>query len=241
MSIFKNILDFFKPPKSESNLEHVYPPREWPNEYVDKAHTIVVDDKQKWPKRVVVLNMIKNIENGMIFSKALELILKNEGGYVNKPEDKGGPTNKGITQRAYDYYRKSKTFNPQSVELITDYEVSEIYYKSYWMEGDCDKLPDKLNIVHFDTCVNCGCRQASKFLQRAVNAVDDGVIGNRTIDMVNNYISTYGVNYIITEYLKERSEFYYALVEKDPSQKVFIKGWQNRIENLKSYIDGVKP
>ena len=33
------------------------------------------------------------------FSSSLALLLKHEGGYVNHPDDPGGRTNQGITQR----------------------------------------------------------------------------------------------------------------------------------------------
>jgi lysozyme family protein len=36
-----------------------------------------------------------------MFDKAIEIILKHEGGYVNDPDDPGGETKFGITKRNY--------------------------------------------------------------------------------------------------------------------------------------------
>ena len=41
------------------------------------------------------------------FPQSLQLVLAHEGGFVNHPKDPGGATNKGITQKVYDTYRKS--------------------------------------------------------------------------------------------------------------------------------------
>lgn len=171
------------------------------------------------------------------FLGALSLVLKYEGGFSDIPADHGGATNKGITQREYDKYRKLNNRDIQSVRFIDDSEVKEIYYTNYWIAGKCHLIPAELGIVHFDTCVNCGVKQASKFAQRSVGAVDDGIIGSRTIEMLFRAVRDRGIVSIVHTYLECRSNFYYALVDKDPSQKVFIKGWQNRIASLTTYID----
>jgi lysozyme family protein len=170
------------------------------------------------------------------FTVGLPLILEYEGGYVNNPNDKGGPTNKGIIQKEYDTYRKTKNLPIQSVKFIQDSEVADIYLNEYWIAGCCDKLPYPINLVHFDTCVNCGNRQAAKFMQRTVGAIADGAIGQKTLNSVDIFLKTKKMIDLINGYLQYRSNFYYGLVEKDPSQKVFIVGWQNRIKKLTTYV-----
>ncbi len=39
------------------------------------------------------------------FSESLPFVLRWEGGYVNHPNDPGGATNKGVTQKVYDGWR----------------------------------------------------------------------------------------------------------------------------------------
>ncbi|TIX97406.1 MAG: N-acetylmuramidase, partial [Mesorhizobium sp.] len=64
--------------------------------------------------------------------ESLAKVLVHEGGYVNHRQDPGGPTNKGVTQRVYDAYRKGKGLPMRSVKHITMDEVYEIYDRQYW-------------------------------------------------------------------------------------------------------------
>lgn len=170
------------------------------------------------------------------FERALAFVLKSEGGYFNHPHDKGGPTNKGILQRVYDKYRDDKQADRRDVRQITNDEVEDIYYNSYWVPGRCYKFPWPLYAVHFDGCVNTGVGQAGKFLQRAVGAKDDGAIGPKTIMAYEDKVKDVGVDAIVQSILEQRKGFYKLLVELDPTQKSFIKGWLNRLQNLKEYI-----
>jgi lysozyme family protein len=81
--------------------------------------------------------------------------------------------------------------------------VGEIYWRKHWQAGRCERMPWPVNLAHFDACVNTGLRQAAKFLQRAVDAEDDGRIGPLTLR---------------------------AMVERDRSQRVFLKGLASNIE-----------
>jgi lysozyme family protein len=158
------------------------------------------------------------------FGNALQLILRFEGGYVNDPLDKGGETNKGIIKKVYDAYRVSKGKPVQSVKLITDEEIKDIYYKNYWLAAKCDKLPIGVDTVHFDAAVNCGPGQAAKFLQRVVGATVDGVIGDGTLGKVNSM----DPKAIMKAYSGSRIDFYIDLVIKDVTQVKFLKGWIKR-------------
>lgn len=39
------------------------------------------------------------------FTRAITFILKWEGGFSDDPDDRGGRTNKGVTQKVYDTWR----------------------------------------------------------------------------------------------------------------------------------------
>ena len=134
-----------------------------------------------------------------------------EGGYVNNPNDLGGETNFGITKSTYDLYRKSKGLQLKSVKDITSEEIEEIYYKKYYQASGADKLEDeKLALVHFDTAVNMGISRANNFL----------VLSSKDIN----------------KYLKLRKDKYIEFAQRNTSQKVFLKGWLNRICRLEKFI-----
>jgi lysozyme family protein len=145
----------------------------------------------------------------MSFEIALKYSLQFEGGYVNDPDDRGGETNKGITKAVYDDYRKKNSLPIQSVKNISDKEVHDIYYKQYWLAAGCDKLSDKLAIVTFDMAINSGVSRAKRYL---------------TLTQDPN------------KYLDLRESFFKKIVQNRPSQKKFLKGWLNRVNNLRKII-----
>ena len=67
-----------------------------------------------------------------VFDKALAFTLKWEGGYSNNPNDPGGATMKGVIQKTYDDYRKSKGLPLQGVKAISDSEVLRRKTASAW-------------------------------------------------------------------------------------------------------------
>ncbi len=86
------------------------------------------------------------------FEKGVKFVLAREGGYSNHPNDSGGETNKGVTHKTYDAYRKSQGLPTRSVKDITDKEVKDIYYNNYYKASGADKIKDpKMSTVVFDT------------------------------------------------------------------------------------------
>ncbi len=168
------------------------------------------------------------------FQRALAFVLEVEGGYTNDPVDRGGATNKGILQRVYDIYRKAEGLRSADVRHILNIEVEEIYRDAYWLEGDCDRLPWPVSLVHFDACVNTGVTQAARFLQRSVGAEPDGRIGPKTLEALRSLLTRETPLAVAERLLLRREPFYRRLVQVDPSQKRFLQGWLNRVEKLKT-------
>lgn len=156
----------------------------------------------------------------------LTKILKLEGGYVNHPNDKGGCTNKGITLSVFKYYYGSdKTC--KDLKNITDEQVENIYLQGFWNPcwGDKIQCPRVANLI-VDWAVNSGVKTAIKGVQKIVGTTVDGIMGNITLKAINSYPS----KDLFDEIKKVRSNFYNEIVENNSSQKVFLKGWLNRLK-----------
>lgn len=158
------------------------------------------------------------------FEACLPFTLTEEGGNSNDPHDPGGRTHKGIIQREYDSYRRSKGLPFQSDYLMSDDEVREIYWTSYWLPH-CPSLKPGLDLSFFDNCVNEGPREAIILLQRALSLHADGLWGDDTttaVDKITNVVS------MINLYSTQRERFYRGL----RTFQWFGKGWLARV----SYI-----
>lgn len=159
------------------------------------------------------------------FAQALPVVLKFEGGYVNDPVDRGGATNKGITQTTYNAWRKDHGEAPRPVKLIEEAEVQAIYHARYWVAAKCDAVPWPLSVGHFDAAVNHGVANAWRIMQRALGVADDGKPGPITM----HALQLANPPDLKWEWLKARAGFYARIVQGNPPQSKFLRGWMNRV------------
>jgi lysozyme family protein len=160
------------------------------------------------------------------FAPSLVAVLKHEGGYTNNPADKGGPTNRGVTQAVYDDWRASERLGKRSVQLINGYEVGEIYRRLYWNAVHGDDLPPGVDYCTFDFAVNSGVNRASRYLQRAIGVIEDGEVGPATLAAARATPPSRIVDAISdarAAYLKCLSNF-----------DVFGHGWMTRVADVRA-------
>lgn len=177
------------------------------------------------------------------FNSSLMFVLSSEGGFSNISQDKGGPTNQGITlntlmeyHNIYDYgdMDNDGDVDINDIKLLDKpEEAAPIYKKWYWDTIKGDSLPSGIDYVVFDSAVNHGPRNAGIFIQRAANRyqcklVVDGKIGEKTLNSVN----LIGADLLIAETLRERDIFYNMIVACHPEQEIFIRGWRNRLNDV---------
>jgi lysozyme family protein len=144
-------------------------------------------------------------------------------GYVNDPLDRGGETKFGVAVNA----------NPDlNIKRLTWAGAKAVYYDRYWIAGTCERLPARLAVLHFDGCVNHGIGRAKKFLQRAVGAEADGVIGAKTLAAIIEQEHLW----ICNKVCDLREQFYKDIVEAKPAQARFLKGWLRRIDEMRAFV-----
>jgi len=192
----------------------------------------------------------------MDIDELIQALLEREGGYVNNPADKGGPTNFGITEavaRAQGY--------AGPMQSLPREQAAEIYTRLYWLRPRLDEIDQRSPAVAaelFDTGVNMGPAVAVTFLQRALTAlnrngkdypdlVPDGRIGTATLSALDCFLKVRGSSppvgagegdqqrtggeIVLLRALEAlQGERYIRLAELRPANEAFLYGWlANRI------------
>lgn len=164
-------------------------------------------------------------------------LITREGGYVDHPADRGGPTCWGITEqvaRAFGYHGRMQDM-PHAV-------ARQIYYERYWVQPRFDQVNEHSAPIAeelLDTGVNMGPGVAALFLQRALNVLNqegrhypdiaaDGVIGRMTIAALRAYLGARGKDghiVLLRALNAQQGVRYIELAEKRPNQEAFVHGW----------------
>jgi len=148
-------------------------------------------------------------------------LINREGGYVDHPADRGGPTNFGITL---------DTMLRWLVETMPTETAVQIYEKNYLMRPRINELPEILIPFMFDSAVHHGPKKAIEMLQWEIGVSPDGVIGPKTIAAAKKHASPALVNDLVAR----RLEYFHNIVLRDSSQSVFLKGWISRAESFQT-------
>jgi lysozyme family protein len=165
------------------------------------------------------------------FGSALAAVLVHEGGYVNDPQDPGGATNRGVTQKVYDNWRSGRGLPHRSVRDIEDVEIEAIYRKLYWDAVKGDELPSGLDYCLFDFAVNSGPGRAARFLQTAVGVATDGKIGPGTLTAV----AAHDAVSVIRAVCAARLDFLQGL----STFARFGRGWTARVNEVRTRAEAM--
>jgi lysozyme family protein len=157
------------------------------------------------------------------FEQCLALTLKEEGGWVNNKYDPGGETNMGVTKRVWEEW-VGHPVPPGSLKSLTVADVEPLYRQKYWDKVRGDDLPNGVDYAVFDFAVNSGVSRSTKFLQDAVGAKPDGIIGPRTLAAVNEA----NPRDLIDEICDNRLAYLQSL----PTWDKFGRGWSKRVARV---------
>lgn len=146
------------------------------------------------------------------FDVFIERVLDHEGGYVNDPRDPGGETQWGISKRAFPWV---------NIKTLTRKQAIELYREYYWNRARCEEFPKALQFQILDAAINHGIGNSIRWLQRAVDVADDGVVGPVTITAVADYPA----DAVVLAFNAERLDFYTKLSTWDR----YGRGWTRRI------------
>ena len=167
----------------------------------------------------------------------IEALIEREGGYVNHPAARGGPTRYGITEAV----ARAHGYRGAMADLPHD-EAAAIYRRLFWLRPGFDAIAGRsaaLAAELFDTGVNMGPAVATTFLQRALTALNrggrdyadltpDGNAGPRTLAALDGYFAARGAagETVLLRALEAlQGERYLRLAEQRPANEAFLYGW----------------
>lgn len=155
----------------------------------------------------------------MTRDEIIALIINIEGGLVDNPNDPGGRTNMGITQRYLDHAVAADRSLPTLVDDLTVAQVTGLYRKDQWAAVHGDALPPALAALAIDSAINEGPGAAVMLLQQALGVTVDHVVGPGTIAAAGRAPAS-----VAAEYAARRAT-HYAHLNKD----TFELGWMRRL------------
>lgn len=164
--------------------------------------------------------------------KIVPFILRWEGGFVNDPDDLGGPTNKGVTLKIYKLYCRRKGYPVPTVErlkALTVDEFTNILKAMYWDACKGDEITSQgvANAI-VDWAWHSGTVTAVKHIQKLLRVEADGIIGPVTLSAINSRspLPLFG------EIKRERVLYIERICRTRPANVKYYRGWMNRINNL---------
>lgn len=153
-------------------------------------------------------------------------VIEREGGYVNHPNDHGGPTNWGITQATLAAWRKQPVTAFQ-VQTLSQTEARHIYRDQYFRGLEDVTNPEVLEFL-FDYAMNSGTRRAVKALQTVLGVTADGEFG----PISKAALAKVDQATLYWPLVCERLDNFMRIAARDPSQVVFLEGWANRVREF---------
>lgn len=190
------------------------------------------------------------------FSIAHKFTAKWEGGESDHPDDGGGLTKYGVslkflgglsgTQSNRDVLERMGIRLPITRQVIYDLtrdQAASLFRWQFWDKLRLGLIPLRPAVVLYDAAVNSGPAQSVKLAQRGYNRcvaygqplVVDGIMGPAT----RAAMQLADTDKALTAMLDAREAFFQTIVANNPSQQVFLRGWINRVDDLRRYVRGL--
>lgn len=170
------------------------------------------------------------------FDKSIFHVLKNEGGFIDDPDDPGGATNYGLSRRwltehGIDLGRGPGIITVSDVKVLTLDLAKQLYYDHFWRPYCFSWLLDQVVATKvFDMTVNMGSVQAFKLVRNALidyrewDLPRTGLMDEALLEALNSIQPYRSLPAII----KESIRFYQVLAHVKPRQAKFLPGWIKR-------------
>jgi len=164
-----------------------------------------------------------------------EKILTLEGGFSDHPADLGGATNMGVTLATWRRIGYDKDgdgdIDPDDLLKLTRNDVFKVLRHFYWNRWRADEIISQPVAEILVDWYWCSGKWGIIIPQRIMGVVPDGHVGRTTLGAVNQS----DPEWFIQQLFEYRMNFIRHIVEHDPTQGRFLRGWENRLQRMTNY------
>lgn len=166
----------------------------------------------------------------LTFDQAFERLIGHEGKFTNDRQDRGNWTTGVIGKgelKGTKYGISAMTYPDLDIKNLNLVLAKQIYKRDWWDKIKADQINPALIFQVWDFAINAGMGTAKRKLQKAVGVVEDGIIGNLTIQAINKA----ELNDILLKFNAERLKYYTSL----STWPRYGKGWTLRVAGQLNY------
>ena len=186
--------------------------------------------KSKWfPNKILTSGKYESIDPA--FEKAMTQFFRMEGECGNHPADRGGYTCYGFAQNS----------NPDiDVRTLTRPAAEDRTYNRIYKAYGIDKLPDSVRgdvLRGWFGSGYYGVQQMQKVL--GLPLTKTGRVDDAMVSAAMNYNGD-----LHQKYWDQMQQYYVNITERNPSQKVFLKGWMNGVQLMREngcHVEPIEP
>ncbi|BAP35593.1 hypothetical protein AS4_06530 [Acinetobacter guillouiae] len=166
----------------------------------------------------------------LTFDQAFERLIGHEGKFTNDRQDRGNWTTGVIGKGQLNgtkYGISAMTYPDLDIKSLSLEQAKNIYKRDWWDKINAEQIDSSLVFQVWDFAINAGMGTAKRKLQLAVGVLDDGIIGNLTIQAINKA----DLNDILLKFNAERLKYYTSL----STWSRYGKGWTLRVASQLNY------
>lgn len=164
----------------------------------------------------------------MTEEQVLDDLVRREGGFVDHPADRGGPTKYGITADTLgNWLGVQRPASIEEVRSLTVDQAKTIYRTRYIRQPGFtpENIPDEnVRVFVIDTGVNSGPTTAMRHLQMALRVSPDGRWGPIT----RAAMAKADPGQVLKDLIRLRVMHYVRIAQGDKTQIEFLGGWISR-------------
>ena len=167
---------------------------------------------------------------GLTFDQAFERLIGHEGQFTNDRQDRGNWTTGIIGKgelKGTKFGISAMTYPDLDILNLTLDQAKAIYKRDWWDKINADSLHSAIVFQVWDFAVNAGMGTAKRKLQKAVGLAEDGIIGKKTLQAIQNA----ELNDVLMKFNAEKLKHYTSL----STWPQYGKGWTNRVANQLAY------